>query len=52
MTSQQAVLAILLALALVRGIEDLLGEQFGISEADLDAARVEDVHSLAKAEAL
>ncbi|WP_300064100.1 transketolase C-terminal domain-containing protein [uncultured Roseobacter sp.] len=40
------------ALALVRGVEDLLDTEFGISEADLDAARVDDVHSLAKAEAL
>ncbi|WP_299680065.1 transketolase C-terminal domain-containing protein [uncultured Roseobacter sp.] len=40
------------ALALVRGVEDLLETEFGISEADLDAARVDDVHSLAKAEAL
>ncbi|PLW77244.1 transketolase family protein [Cohaesibacter celericrescens] len=40
------------ALALVKGIEDLVGESFGISEADLDAARVEEVHSLVKAEGL
>ena len=40
------------ALALVKGIESLLGEEFGITEDDLDAARVDDVHSLAKAEAL
>lgn len=40
------------ALALVRGIEGLVDAQFGISESDLDAARVDDVHSLAKAEAL
>ncbi len=40
------------ALALVKGIEDLVGETFDISEDDLDAARVEDVHSLVKAEAL
>lgn len=40
------------ALALVRGIEDLMGQDFGISEDDLSAARVEDVHSLVKAEAL
>lgn len=40
------------ALALVRGIEDLVGDHFGINESDLDAARVDDVHSLAKAEAL
>lgn len=40
------------ALALVRGVEDLVGENFGISEDDLDTARVEAVHSLAKAEGL
>ena len=40
------------ALALVRGMEELMGEEFGISEENLDSARVEDVHSLAKAEAL
>lgn len=40
------------ALALVRGIEDLVGEDFGISETNLETARVDDVHSLAKAEAL
>lgn len=40
------------ALALVRGIEDLMGQSFGISEQDLETARVDDVHSLVKAEAL
>ncbi len=40
------------ATALVKGIEDLMGQEFGISEKDLDTARVDDVHSLAKAEAL
>lgn len=40
------------AMALVRGIERLTGQSFGLTEADLDAARVEAVHSLAKAEAL
>lgn len=40
------------ALALVRGIETLTEQEFGISESDLDTARVDDVHSLAKAEAL
>ena len=40
------------ALALLRAIEELAGARLGISEADLGAARVEDVHSLAKAEAL
>lgn len=40
------------ALALVRGIEDLMGQQFGITEENLEGARVDDVHSLVKAEAL
>lgn len=40
------------ALALVRGVGRLLGQDFGLSEADLDAARVDAVHSLLKAEAL
>lgn len=40
------------AAALVGGIEELLGRSTGISEADLDEARIEEVHSLAKAEAL
>jgi transketolase len=40
------------ALALVRSIEELMGQHFGISEQDLDAVRVDDVHSLVKAEAL
>jgi transketolase len=40
------------ALALVRGLERLAGEPFGITEGDLEAARVEEVHSLLKAEAL
>ncbi|KAB2861170.1 MAG: transketolase [Bauldia sp.] len=40
------------AMALVGGIETLMGERFGLTEADLDAARVDPVHSLAKAEAL
>lgn len=40
------------ALALVRAVEALLGEEFGVSETDLDAVRVEAVHSAAKAEAL
>lgn len=38
--------------ALVRGIEELLGRSTGVSEADLEAVRIEAVHSLAKAEAL
>lgn len=40
------------ALALVQGVEQLLGQKFGISEQDLDAVRVDAVHSAAKAEAL
>ncbi len=40
------------ALALVGGIEDIMGQEFGITETHLDAARVDDVHSLVKAEAL
>lgn len=39
------------ALALVKGIESVLGVEFDITEDDLDAARVDDVHSLVKAEA-
>ena len=40
------------AVALVHGIEELMGTRFGITEDDLAAARVEESHSLAKAEAL
>lgn len=40
------------ALALVRGIESLVGQEFGIGEDDLESAQVEDVHSLVKAEGL
>ena len=40
------------ATALLRGIEDLLGETTGITEEDLAGARVEAVHSEVKAEAL
>lgn len=40
------------ASALVSGIEKLLGRKFAITEADLDAVRVDAVHSAAKAEAL
>ncbi len=40
------------ASALVAGVEKLLGGKFGITEADLDAVRVDAVHSIAKAEAL
>ncbi|MDX2342642.1 MAG: transketolase C-terminal domain-containing protein [Acidimicrobiia bacterium] len=38
--------------ALVKGIEDLLGRPIGITESDLEAVRIEQVHSLAKAEGL
>jgi len=38
--------------ALVTGIEKLLGREFGITDADLDAVRVDAVHSAVKAEAL
>ncbi|OOY27849.1 transketolase [Thioclava sp. L04-15] len=40
------------ALALVRAIERLSGQQTGIDEAALGAVRVEEVHSAVKAEAL
>jgi len=40
------------ATAMVRGIGSLMGQEFGITESDFDDARVEDVHSLVKAEAL
>ncbi|MBS1181170.1 MAG: transketolase [Proteobacteria bacterium] len=38
--------------ALVAAIERLTGENFGITDADLDAVRIDAVHSSAKAEAL
>lgn len=38
--------------ALVKGIEDLIGRSTGVTESDLEAVRIEAVHSLAKAEAL
>jgi len=38
--------------ALVAAIERLTGETFGITDADLDAVRIDAVHSSAKAEAL
>jgi transketolase len=40
------------ALALVRAVETLSGETFGINEQDLAAVRLSQVHSAAKAEAL
>ena len=38
--------------ALVKGVEQLLGRSTGVTDADLEAVRLEAVHSLAKAEAL
>jgi transketolase len=38
--------------ALIGGIEELLGRSTGVTESDLEAVRIEAVHSLAKAEAL
>lgn len=38
--------------ALVAAIERLTGQNFGITDADLDAVRIDAVHSAAKAEAL
>lgn len=40
------------ALALIKGVEKLMGQDFGITEDDLAEARVDAVHSLAKAEGL
>lgn len=40
------------ALALTQGVERLMGQTFNITEADLADARVDAVHSLAKAEGL
>ncbi|MBL1421889.1 MAG: transketolase [Alphaproteobacteria bacterium] len=40
------------ALALIHAIDDMLGNSTGIGEEDLNAARVDAVHSLAKAEGL
>jgi transketolase len=40
------------AMALVRRIEALLGQNLAIQESDLEAVRLEPVHSLAKAEGL
>jgi transketolase len=40
------------ALALTQGVEDLLGQKLDITEKDLTEARVDAVHSLAKAEGL
>lgn len=40
------------AMALVRAVEQLMGERFGLSEEDLAAVRLTQVHSAAKAEAL
>ncbi|EDN72729.1 hypothetical protein BGS_1270 [Beggiatoa sp. SS] len=40
------------AMALVAAIEKLLGQSVGITETDLQAVRLDEVHSVAKAEAL
>ena len=40
------------ALALIKSIETLTKSKTNIEEADLNEARIEDVHSLSKAEAL
>lgn len=40
------------AMALVRAVEQLTGERFGLSEDDLAAVRLSEMHSAAKAEAL
>jgi transketolase len=40
------------ALALVKTVEQLLGHELDITETDLQAVRLEAVHSTAKAEAL
>tara|TARA_R110002126_G_scaffold256250_3_gene399301 strand:+ start:367 stop:1371 length:1005 start_codon:yes stop_codon:yes gene_type:complete len=40
------------AIALVKGVEKLIGEQLGITEQDLATTRVEAVHSTVKAEGL
>ncbi len=40
------------AMALVAGVEKLTGQQFGLTEANLAAVRLQAVHSVAKAEAL
>ena len=40
------------ATALIVAIEKLLGQSVGITESDLQAVRLDEVHSVAKAEAL
>ena len=40
------------ALALVRAVEDMLSVQLAVSAEDLDAVRIEPVHSAARPEAL
>ena len=40
------------AMALVAGVEKMLGQGFGISETDLETVRIDAIHSAAKAEAL
>ena len=40
------------AYALINSIEDFIGQKLNIADKDLETARIEDVHSLSKAEAL
>ena len=40
------------AFALIKAVDDLLGESSGVTETDLEEVRLEEVHSVAKAEAL
>ena len=40
------------AYALINSIEDFIGQKLNIDDKDLETARIEDVHSLSKAEAL
>jgi len=40
------------AYALIKSIEKFIGQELNILEEDLETARIENVHSLSKAEAL
>ena len=40
------------AYSLINSIEDFIGQKLNINDKDLETARIEDVHSLSKAEAL
>ena len=40
------------AYALINSIENFIGQKLNIADKDLETARIEDVHSLSKAEAL